>query len=56
VSRASLIFTYRILRKGEEAPLATGSTKHACINGAGKILRIPGDLVRILQQAAAQET
>src|SRR5918992_3586860 len=28
VSRASLIFTYRILRDGEEGPLATGSTKH----------------------------
>jgi acyl-CoA thioester hydrolase len=53
VSRASLIFTYRILREGEEAPLATGSTKHACVNAAGKVLRIPPDLVRILQQASA---
>lgn len=56
VSRASLIFTYRILRSEDEAPLATGSTKHACINAAAKVLRIPGDLVRILQQAAAQKT
>ena len=55
VSRASLIFTYRIMRDGEEAPLATGSTKHACINGAGKVLRIPDDLVRLLQQSPAQE-
>lgn len=56
VSRASLIFTYRILRSEDEAPLATGSTNHACINAAAKVLRIPGDLVRILQQAAAQKT
>lgn len=55
VSRASLIFTYRIMRDGEEAPLATGSTKHACINAAGKILRIPDDVLRILQQSPAQE-
>ena len=55
VSRASLIFTYRILRDGEEGPLATGSTKHACINAAGKVLRIPDDLLRILQDAAPPE-
>ena len=55
VSRATLIFTYRIIRDGEEAPLATGSTKHACINAAGKVLRIPDDLLRILQQPPAQE-
>ncbi len=55
VSRATLIFTYRILRDGEEGPLATGSTKHACINAAGKVLRIPDDLLRILQEAAPPE-
>jgi acyl-CoA thioester hydrolase len=52
VSRASLVFSYRILRTGEDTPLATGFTKHACINGAGKVLRIPGDLVQMLQQAS----
>jgi acyl-CoA thioester hydrolase len=56
VSRASLIFSYRILRKEEETPLATGSTKHACINAAGKLHRIPSDLMRILHEAAASET
>jgi acyl-CoA thioester hydrolase len=56
VNRASLIFTYRILKEKEETPLATGSTKHACINAAGKVLRIPNDLLRILQVAAAPET
>jgi acyl-CoA thioester hydrolase len=50
ISRASLIFSYRILREGEEPPLATGFTKHACINAAGKVLRMPRDLVQILQQ------
>lgn len=56
ISRASLVFTYRILREGEDAPLATGFTRHACINAAEKVLRIPGDLVQVLQRAAGPET
>jgi acyl-CoA thioester hydrolase len=56
LGRARLIFSYRILRNGEEAPLATGSTVHACIDAAGKVLRIPNDLVQILQRAAAPQT
>jgi acyl-CoA thioester hydrolase len=55
MSRATLIFSYRILREGEDLPLAVGSTKHACIDGAGRVLRIPIDLVRTLEQAVAQE-
>jgi acyl-CoA thioester hydrolase len=50
VSRAKLVFNYRILREGEDTPLAAGSTKHACIDDAGKLLRIPIDLVRLLEQ------
>lgn len=53
VSRAALIFSYRILRSGEDLPLADGSTKHACVNGAGNLVRIPFDLVRILEQSRA---
>jgi acyl-CoA thioester hydrolase len=56
LSRATLVFSYRILREGEDAPLATGSTKHACIDSAGKVLRIPADLVRILEEALAPAT
>jgi acyl-CoA thioester hydrolase len=55
VSRATLIFAYRISREGEDMPLATGSTKHACVDGAGKVLRIPIDLLRTLEKAVAQE-
>jgi acyl-CoA thioester hydrolase len=56
ISRASLVFSYRILREGEATPLANGFTRHACINAAGKLLRIPGDLVQVLQSAIASET
>ena len=51
VSRATLIFSYRILREGQDPPLAAGSTKHACVDGAGKVLRIPVDLVQMLEKA-----
>ena len=54
-SRATLIFSYHISREGEDMPLAAGSTKHACIDGAGKVRRIPVDLARLLEQAVAQE-
>ena len=56
LSRASLVFSYRVVREGEHKPLATGFTRHACINATGKVLRIPGDLMRILARAVAPET
>ena len=56
LSRATLIFGYRILREGESQLLAAGSTKHACVDGAGKVIRIPIDLVRTLEQVVAQGT
>jgi acyl-CoA thioester hydrolase len=56
VSRATLIFSYRILREGENLPLAAGSTKHACVDGAGRVLRIPVDLAQTLKRAVAEET
>ncbi|MDH3442660.1 MAG: acyl-CoA thioesterase [Deltaproteobacteria bacterium] len=56
VSRATLIFSYRILREPDGPPLAEGSTKHACVDGAGKVVRIPADLARMLEQATLPAT
>jgi acyl-CoA thioester hydrolase len=56
VNRATLIFRYRILREGESQPLADGTTKHACVNDEGKVLRIPIDLVQTLEKALTSET
>ena len=42
--RASLSFEYRILRAQDAVLLATGSTKHACIDQAGRLSRVPEDL------------
>lgn len=48
VSRASLRFSYRISRSTDGALLAEGSTRHACIDGSGKAIRLPADLHRLL--------
>ncbi len=39
--RASLSFEYRILRASDARLLATGSTKHACVDSAGRMSRLP---------------
>ena len=49
VTRASLTFTYRIMRETEAALLASGSTKHACVDGQGRIMRMQHDLLRALE-------
>ena len=49
VSRASLTFTYRIMRDTEAALLASGWTKHACVDGQGRIMRIQRDLMKALE-------
>src|SRR5262245_28654870 len=41
VGRASLNFSYSILKEIDASPLAVGSTKHACIGTDGRISRIP---------------
>lgn len=47
LGRASLSFSYRISREVDGYLLATGSTKHACIDHAGHVTRIP----KILEDA-----
>jgi acyl-CoA thioester hydrolase len=49
VSRASLTFTYRIMREAEATLLASGSTKHACVDGQGRVMRIEEELMKALE-------
>lgn len=51
LGRASLRFGYRITREADGALLATGSTQHACIDGAGRIARIPKTLQEALNDS-----
>ena len=49
VRRVSLTFTYRITREAEAILLASASTKHACVDGQGRIMRIQDDLLKTLE-------
>jgi acyl-CoA thioester hydrolase len=53
VGRASVIFNYRITRKPDRTLLATGFTKHACIDNAGRVSRLPTALTDALKAAQA---
>lgn len=41
LSRVSFVFEYKISRQEDQLLLATGSTKHACIDREGQVKRIP---------------
>jgi acyl-CoA thioester hydrolase len=43
--RASVLFTYRVLRGAEE--LATGATRHACLDLQGRPTRLPPKLIAL---------
>ena len=51
--RATLIFNYRISRATDNTLLATGSTKHACLDSAGRVTRIPETLAQAIKAAAS---
>jgi len=42
--RASIQFSYRILRKSDKTLLITGSTLHAFVDREGKIVKVPSAL------------
>ena len=48
--RAGIKFDYRILSEDGQRLLATGHTKHACLNADGKVVRPPGFLKDIMAQ------
>jgi acyl-CoA thioesterase FadM len=39
MTRASITFSYRLMREGSGELLALGETKHVCIGADGKILK-----------------
>jgi acyl-CoA thioester hydrolase len=51
VGRATLTFEYAISRQGDGFFLASGSTRHACIDTGGRITRIPRNLAELLRGA-----
>lgn len=51
LSRVYLLFEYKISRQADRFLLATGSTKHACIDRAGQVKRIPKMLLDAVEVA-----
>ncbi|MGH7829092.1 MAG: acyl-CoA thioesterase [Candidatus Binatia bacterium] len=54
LGRASLTFSYRIRRDRNDPPLATGWTKHACVDQHGEAIRVPADLERVLKESVSR--
>jgi acyl-CoA thioester hydrolase len=52
VRGASARFIYEIRRLPDGEPLVDGHTVHACIDGEGRVARIPAELRRALAQAS----
>jgi len=52
LSRVSLSFDYQVSREADLAILATGSTKHACIDRSGRVARIPKILTDAINAAS----
>jgi acyl-CoA thioester hydrolase len=52
LGRASLAFDYRITRELDNCLLASGSTKHACVDRAGRVARMPKFLAAAVNAAA----
>ncbi len=51
LGRATLTFNYRISRDIDDSLLATGWTRHACINHAGRVSRLPKALENALKDS-----
>jgi acyl-CoA thioester hydrolase len=52
LGRASLSFSYRISREADGCFLASGSTKHACLDRGGRVHRVPQSLQAALAAAS----
>ncbi|HET7005530.1 MAG TPA: thioesterase family protein [Candidatus Binatia bacterium] len=51
LSRVYLLFEYKIFRQAGRVLLATGSTKHVCIDREGQVKRIPKILLDAVEAA-----
>jgi len=51
LGRATLVFGYTIARQRDGALLVEGWTRHACLDGAGKVVKIGRELEAILKAA-----
>jgi len=55
LGRVSLLFQYQICRQADHLILATGSTKHACIDHEGQVKRMPKMLLDAVEIATQKK-
>ncbi len=48
--RAGFKFNYRLFKEGQKEKLATGFTRHACLNNNGKVIRPPAFLLDLITE------
>ena len=53
IARASLAFAYRIHLASDDSLIASGSTKHACVDKDGRIRRIDREVIESLRAELA---
>ena len=53
LGRATLTFRYKVYREESKELLASGSTKHACVDEKGEVTKIPADLQATLKAAVS---
>ncbi len=56
LGRVTLTFNYRILRQEDGTLMATGWTKHACVNEKGHVTKVPSALKATLTAAISPPT
>jgi acyl-CoA thioester hydrolase len=52
--KGGLKFNYRIFDQADDKLLAQGSTRHACVNGEGRVVRPPDFVVKMIKERLAQ--
>ncbi|MFZ1985422.1 MAG: hypothetical protein WAU91_13475, partial [Desulfatitalea sp.] len=52
--KGAVKFDYRIFGQESQKLLAKGYTKHACVNGQGKVVRPPSFLLTLIQEQLAK--
>jgi acyl-CoA thioester hydrolase len=56
VARATLTFSYRILRAEDDSLLSVGSTRHVCVDGRGRVVSIPHDFQKLLSAVSVPDS
>ena len=55
VGKASVLFTYNIVRPSDDNSIADGQTLHACVDGTGRVQPLPAAIASLLRAPVTHE-